>query len=146
MLKSFFHTGFVVKDIEESVRFYSEVLGMRIAGRTERQGEFVEQVLAFPGAHIKGGFVDIGEGHQLELIQYLSPQSGPGGINRNDLGASHLAFYVEDIDRFYEETSKKGLTYNNPPATMYDENGAVARKACYATDPDGNWLEFVEIF
>ena len=146
MLKSFFHTGFVVKDIEESVRFYSEVLGMRIAGRTERQGEFVEQVLAFPGAHIKGGFVDMGEGHQLELIQYLSPRSGPGGINRNDLGASHLAFYVEDIDRFYEETSQKGLTYNNPPATMYDENGAVARKACYATDPDGNWLEFVEIF
>ena len=63
MLKSFFHTGFVVKDIEKSVKFYSEVLGMRIAARMERQGEFIEQVLAFPGAHIKGGFVDMGEGH-----------------------------------------------------------------------------------
>ena len=146
MLKSFFHTGFVVRDIEQSVQFYSEVLGMRIAGRTERQGEFVEQVLAFPGAHIKGGFVDMGEGHQLELIQYLSPQSGPGGTNRNDLGASHLAFFVEDLDQFYEETSQKGLTYNNPPASMYDENGNLSRKACYATDPDGNWLEFVELF
>ena len=62
MLKSFFHTGFVVKDIEASIRFYADVLGMRIAGRTEREGEFVEQVLAFPGAHIKGGFVDMGEG------------------------------------------------------------------------------------
>ena len=60
MLKSFFHTGFVVKDIEASIKFYAEVLGMRIAGRTEREGEFVEQVLAFPGAHIKGGFVDMG--------------------------------------------------------------------------------------
>ena len=146
MLKSFFHTGFVVRDIEQSVQFYSEVLGMRIAGRTERQGEFVEQVLAFPGAHIKGGFVDMGEGHQLELIQYLSPQSGPGGTNRNDLGASHLAFFVEDLDQFYAETSQKGLTYNNPPASMYDENGNLSRKACYATDPDGNWLEFVELF
>jgi catechol 2,3-dioxygenase-like lactoylglutathione lyase family enzyme len=146
MLKSFFHTGFVVRDIEKSVQFYSEVLGMRIAGRTERQGEFVEQVLAFPGAHIKGGFVDMGEGHQLELIQYLSPQSGPGGTNRNDLGASHLAFFVEDLDRFYEVTSQKGLTYNNPPASMHDENGNLSRKACYATDPDGNWLEFVELF
>ena len=76
MLKSFFHTGFVVKDIEASIKFYADVLGMRIAGRTEREGEFVEQVLAFPGAHIKGGFVDMGEGHQLELIQYLSPASG----------------------------------------------------------------------
>ena len=146
MLKSFFHTGFVVRDIEESVKFYSEVLGMRIAGRTERQGEFVEQVLAFPGAHIKGGFVDMGEGHQLELIQYLSPASGPNTVNRNDLGAAHLAFFVDDVDKFYQDTAEKGLSYNNPPAPMYDEGGKLTRKACYAKDPDGNWLEFVELF
>ena len=146
MLKSFFHTGFVVKDIEKSVKFYSEVLGIRIAGRMERQGEFVEQVLAFPGAHIKGGFVDMGEGHQLELIQYLSPASGENNLNRNDLGASHLAFFVEDLDKFYQETSQKGIRYNNPPASMFDENGNLSRKAAYAQDPDGNWLEFVEVF
>ena len=49
MLKSFFHTGFVVKDIEASLKFYADVLGMRIAARTEREGEFIEQVLEFPG-------------------------------------------------------------------------------------------------
>ena len=146
MLKSFFHTGFVVKDIEASIKFYADVLGMRIAGRTEREGEFVEQVLAFPGAHIKGGVVDMGEGHQLELIQYLSPASGENHIQRNDLGASHLAFFVEDLDKFYEDTSRKGIKYNNLPATMVDENGKLSRKAAYAQDPDGNWLEFVEIF
>ena len=146
MLKSFFHTGFVVKDIEASIKFYADVLGMRIAGRTEREGEFVEQVLAFPGAHIKGGFVDMGEGHQLELIQDLSPASGENHLQRNDLGASHLAFFVEDLDKFYEDTSRKGIKYNNLPATMVDENGKLSRKAAYAQDPDGNWLEFVEIF
>ena len=146
MLKSFFHTGFVVKDIEASINFYTDVLGMRIAGRTERKGEFVEQVLAFPGAHIKGGFVDMGHGHQLELIQYLSPASGENLLNRNDLGASHLAFLVEDLDKFYEDTSQKGIKYNNPPASMFDDNGKLSRKAAYAQDPDGNWLEFVESF
>ncbi len=146
MLKSFFHTGFVVRDLEQSVRFYSEILGMRIAGRTERQGEFVEQVLAFPNAHIQGGFVDLGPGHQLELIQYLAPPSGPGGIQRNDLGAAHLAFIVDDLDRFYQETRQRGLRYNNPPASMFDDHGNLSRKACYAQDPDGNWLEFVELF
>ena len=146
MLKSFFHTGFVAKDIEESVKFYSEVLGMRIAARMERQGEFIEQVLAFPGAHIKGGFVDMGEGHQLELIQYLSPASGENSLKRNDLGASHLAFFVEDLDKFYQKTSQKGIRYNNPPASMFDDNGKLSRKVAYAQDPDGNWLEFVEAF
>ena len=146
MLKSFFHTGFVVKDLEEAVDFYTNVLGMRLAGRMERQGEFINQVLAFPDAHIKGAFLDKGEGHQLELIQYFNPASGPGGIARNDLGATHLAFWVEDIDRFYNETSQRGLRFNNPPASLRDDKGKLTRKALYAQDPDGNWLEFVETF
>ena len=146
MLKSFFHTGFVVKDVEKSAKFYSEVLGMRMGDRFERQGEFIEQVLAFPGAHIDRAFLDKGEGHKLELVQYLSPSSGTPNVNRNDLGAAHLAFFVEDLDKFYEETSRKGIRYNNPPASMFDAQGKVSMKACYAQDPDGNWLEFVETF
>ena len=146
MLKSLFHTGFIVRDIEKSVQFYTEVLGMRMAGRMEFHDGFIEQVLAFPQAHIKGGFVDTGEGHQLELIQYVSPESGSVSINRNDLGAAHLAFFVEDIDRFYAATSDKGLDYLNPPAPLEGENGKVVYKVCYAQDPDGNWLEFVEAF
>lgn len=146
MLTSFFHTGFVVRDLDKSIDFYTSVMGLRLAGRTERRGEFINQVLAFPNAHIKGAFLDIGEGHQLELIQYLSPPSGPGGINRNDLGASHLAFFVEDIDHFYADKSQQGLRVNNPPASLHDDQGKLLRKALYAQDPDGNWLEFVELF
>ena len=146
MLKSFFHTGFVVDDLEESLQFYVNVLGMRFAGRMERQGEFVNQLLAFPDAHVKGAFVDKGEGHQLELIQYINPVSGPGGVSRNDLGATHLAFFVQDIDTFYEETRQRGLRFNSPPAALADDHGNLQRKALYAQDPDGNWLEFVETF
>ena len=146
MLKSFYHTGFVVKDLDASTRFYSDVLGMQIGERFKRKGEFIEQVLAFPGAHIDRAMLDKGEGHRLELIQYLSPPSGPGGVERNDLGAAHLAFFVEDLDRFYAETSEKGLRFNNPPSSQLNDQGKVSIKACYAQDPDGNWLEFVEVF
>ena len=146
MLKSFFHSGFVVMDLDISVDFYTNVLGLQLALRMERQGEFINQVLDFPDAHIKGAMVDKGEGHQLELIQYLNPASGPGGISRNDLGASHLAFFVDDLDKFYLETKERGLRFNNPPASLSDDHGHMLRKAMYAQDPDGNWLEFVELF
>ena len=145
MLKSFFHSGFIVRDVDQAVEFYTSVPGLKVARRTERQGEFIDQVLGFSGTHIKGAFVDLGEGHQLELIQYLSPASGPGGISRNDLGAAHVAFYVEDIDRFYAEKSRQGLRPVNPPAEHRDEQGKLMRKVLYAQDPDGNWLEFVEL-
>ena len=145
MLKSFFHTGFVVKDIDASAKFYTEVLGMRMSERFERQGEFVEQVLAFPGAHIDRAMLDKGEGHRLELVQYINPASGTPTVSRNDLGAAHLAFFVENIDEFYAAKSQQGLRFNNEPAALYDDGGKLLRKALYAQDPDGNWLEFVEI-
>ena len=146
MLKSFYHTGFVVEDLEKSVAFYADVLGMRIATRMERQGETINQILGFPNAHVKGAFLDKEEGHQLELLQYISPTGGRANFERNDLGASHLAFFVEDLDRFYEETSQRGLTYFNPPTALRDEAGKVVRKIAYSQDPDGNWLEFIEAF
>ena len=145
MLKAFFHTGFVVKDLEQTIDFYTNVMGLRVAGRMERAGEFACQLLAFDDAHIKGAFLDLGDSHQLELIQYVSPPSGSIESNRNDLGASHLAFFVENIDAFYAEKSQQGLRFNNGPAALYDDSGKLLRKALYAQDPDGNWLEFVEL-
>ena len=62
------------------------------------------------------------------------------------MGATHLAFFVQDIDTFYEETRQRGLRFNNPPAALADDHGNLQRKALYAQDPDGNWLEFVEFF
>ena len=125
---------------------YINALGMSVTRRMELEGEFVSQVLGFPNAHGKAAFMDRGEGHQLELIQYINPPSGTGGVSRNDLGATHLAFYVEDIDRFYTETSQRGLRFINPPAVRLDDSGNVQIKIALSQDPDSNWLEFIETF
>lgn len=146
MLKSMFHTGFVVKDLEKAIAFYTEVMGLRVIGRVERRGEFADQLVGFPNAHVRGALLEIGQGHQLELVQYLSPASGPGGIQRNDLGATHLAFFVENTDQFQSQYSGRGLLFLSPPASLYDEKGKLVRKAVFAQNPDVNWLEFVELF
>jgi catechol 2,3-dioxygenase-like lactoylglutathione lyase family enzyme len=141
-----FHTGFVVKDIDKTIDFYTNVMGLRLVARTERTGDFASQLLGFRDAHIKGAFVELGDGHQLELIQYINPPGGDGHLNLNDAGASHLAFFVEKIEEFYADKSQRGLTFNSEPASLFDDDGKLLRKALYARDPDGNWLEFVELF
>jgi catechol 2,3-dioxygenase-like lactoylglutathione lyase family enzyme len=146
MLKSMFHTGFVVKDIDRTIDLYTNVMGLKLVGRTERTGDFACKLLAFDNAHIKGAFVELGDGHQLELIQYINPPVGDGHLNLNDASASHLAFFFENIDQFYANTSQKGLTFNSDPASLFDDNGKLLRKALYAQEPDANWLEFVELF
>ena len=121
------------------------MLELKVAMRMERQGEFIDQVLGFSGVHIKGVFLDLEDGHQLELIQHLSAVRGAEGINLNDLGAAHVAFYVKKIDRFYAEKSRQWLRPINPPAEHWDEQGKLISKVPYAQQPVGNWLEFVEL-
>jgi catechol 2,3-dioxygenase-like lactoylglutathione lyase family enzyme len=146
MLTSFFHTGFVVRDLEAAIGFYTDVLGLSLTGRTERTGEFPSTLLGFPETHIRGAFLDVGEGHQLELIQYLNPVGGVAEFDKNNIRAAHLAFFVEDIDRFYEDTRERGVAYGTAPVAMYDDAGNMLRKALYCQDPDGNWLELVELY
>ncbi|GIT69903.1 MAG: hypothetical protein Ct9H300mP27_10070 [Chloroflexota bacterium] len=143
MLKSFFHSGFIVRDIETAIDFYTNVLGFQLE-KNRASGAFIDQVLGFTGAHIKGAFVTLGEGHQLELIQYLSPRVRKSELIEY-LGAAHIAFFVEDIDKFYNDKSAQGLSPINQPAEHRDDNGTLIRKVMYAQDPDGNWLEFVEL-
>ena len=144
MLKSFFHTGFVVRDLERSVAFYTEVMGLELAYRMTRTGDYIEKLVGFKDAHLEIAFLNMGDGHNLELIQYVVPPGAEGDLNLNDLGASHLAFYVENIEEFHATMSQRGLRFIASPSSLV-QDGAVVRKAAYAQDPDNNWLEFAEI-
>ena len=144
MLKSFYHTGFVVRDIESSIVFYTDVMGLKLDWRWDRTGEYIENLVQFKGAHLKGAFLSIGPGHSLELVQYVNPPGGEGRVNRNDLGATHLCFYVENLYEYHATMSQKGLRFIGPPSPLV-EDGKVVRIGAYAQDADGNWLEFIEV-
>ena len=91
MLKSFYHTGFVVKNLEDSVQFYTEVMGLNLKREAfEATGETTEQVTGLKGVTMKVAFVDLKNGHHLELIEYVYPPGTEAHTNINDLrGGPH---------------------------------------------------------
>ena len=142
MLKNFYHTGFVVADIDKSVAYYRDTMGLQLV----RQGESdpsKPSPTGFPGAHTKTALLSLGNGHYLELVQYLVPPSKEGGFRPNDRGATHLAFFTKDVDGYVAEMSQRGLRFPATPNHRM-QNGKVVRKIIYSQDPDGNWLEFIE--
>ena len=143
MLKSFFHTGFVVQDLEKSVAFYRDVMKLKLAFLIERSGEEMDKQLGFDGAHIKVAFLNVDECHNLELVQYVFPPGEEPKVNRNDLGATHLAFFVDNIEKFHSDFSQRGLRFLGSPVSLM-QDGKVRRKIAWAQDPDNNWLEFIE--
>ena len=145
MITGLNHTGFVVRDIDKSIAFYTDVMGLDLLRRRTATGEFISRVVGFEGAHLELAILNVGGTHNLELVQYVFPPGKKGTISRNDLGASHLAFNVDDMDEYYDTMSKKGLRFVGPPGVREMEGTGGLVKSAYAQDPDDNWLEFVEM-
>ena len=134
------HTGFVVRDLDKAVAFYRDVVGLEVRVTREREGVPISQMLGYKNTHIKAALLSTADGHVLELIQYISPPGSERPSNeRNTLGASHLAFDVEDIDQTYDGLIRRGAIELHPPVQL-----TATRRACYFQDPDGNWLELIE--
>ncbi len=141
MITGMNHTGFVVRDLDASVKFYRDVLGLEIVRTMDREGAPISQVIGYENTHLKGAILSTGDSHSLELIQYLNPSPTERPTEeRNALGASHLAFNVDNMEETFERLVSNGARKLNPPATMQP-----GRKACYMQDPDGNWIELIEV-
>lgn len=140
MITSMNHTGFVVRDLDSSLEFYRDVIGLSVARTLERDGEAISQVLGYEGTHIKAALMGVADGHVLELIQYVHPVGTERhSEERNNLGATHLAFNVQDIDQTFAQLVSRGARGLNPPAEV-----APGRRVCYMQDPDRNWIELIE--
>ena len=140
MITGMNHTGFVVKDLDRSTAFYRDVVGLQVVGSMERQGAPISHLIGYDDVHLKRRLLSAGDGHMLELIQYIHP---PGADrpsdDRNTLGASHLAFDVDDIEATFRHLVGNGALKLNPPVELQP-----GRTACYLQDPDGNWIELIQ--
>ena len=141
MIKALNHTGFVVRDRDAAVAFYRDVVGLSVISEYGRKGPGVDQVVGYEGTELRSAVLDLGGGHILELIQYLNPApAARPSEERNVLGAAHLAFEVEDVEETFRRLEQGGARVMNPPAEL-----APGRIGCYLQDPDGNWLELLQL-
>ena len=140
------HTGFVVSDMERSLEFYQDLLGLKQERNQILEGEFISQLVGYPDARLHIVYLGTGDlRHSVELIQYLNPAGTPAAMpERRQAGASHLGVIVDDLDAFYAELSSRGARFVSPPAIRPGAVYPMASKGCYMQDPDGNWLELLE--
>jgi len=143
IVKSSRHTGVVVKDLESSLAFYRDLLGLELVARSFEKGPYIENVVGIPGAVVEWVKLKTPDGYIVELLQYHShPDGSPHSeaARSNRLGCSHLAFTVTDIGALIGTLTRKGFRCNSEPQTSPD--GKV--RIVYAHDPDGTILELVE--
>ena len=116
---TFAHNNINVLDIEKSIRFYQEALGLEIQrDKTSSDGSFR---LVFLGDGVTG--------HQLELT-WLRDRKEPYNLGDNEI---HLAVVVEELDAAHAHHEQMGcICYENHGMGIY-----------FIVDPDGYWTEIV---
>ena len=141
MIKGIRHTGIVVTDMDKALKFYRDLLGLKIVKDSKAEGEYIDNILGISAVRLRMVKLTTADGSIVELLQYLShPGKAPDNPQICDIGCSHLAFTVDDIDREYERLSQGGVGFNSPPCTSPDGYARVA----FCHDPDGASIELVE--
>ena len=141
-VKSIRHTGIVVSDMDRSLEFYRDLLGMDVWADFQDNSAYAQAVTGVPGAHIWMIKLQAKDGGSIELLKYLShPQTVPQPRRACDVGVNHIALHIDDIDSLYENLKQHGIHFNAPP-TVSTDGGA---KVTYCRDPEGVLVELVEM-
>jgi len=129
MLKQIDHLGIAVKNLEESVAFYRDVMGLEVSAAEEFNG-------------MKIAFLRIGES-ELELLEDMTPDGAIARfVAKRGEGIQHVAYRVENIEQALDAMRAKGLR-------LIDERPRPgARRARVAflhpSSTKGVLIEFVE--
>lgn len=147
MVKHIDHINIVVSDLERSVNFYTELLGLKETRRARLTGDWIEAIVGLKGVVADVVFLQPrGGGPRIELIKYHNPPglAFPENARPNTGGLRHIAFQIENMDELRARLEAEGVHFFGPPVQV---PGAVVehddghKSLCYFLDPDGVLLE-----
>lgn len=124
----YLHTMLRIKDIDESLEFYCDKLGLvEVSRQSNEAGKYTLIFLAAPGdeEHAKEAKAPL-----LELTYNWEPEEYTGGRN-----FGHLAYRVDNIYETCEALMEKGITINRPPRDGY---------MAFIKSPDGISIELLQ--
>jgi len=141
------HTAIVVWDTDASLRFYRDLLGMRVAGESENYGTEQEHLNNVFGAHLRITALRAATGPGIELLEYLAPRDGrpfPADEHNNDLVHRHTVLVVENATDSAEILGKAKTSFVSSGVVANPTEGLGFHRAFIVRDPDGHAIEIEE--
>ena len=150
MIQGFWHVSFTVRNIEASVKWYTEVLGLEYVRGQVQHNEYTAKLVGYPGAHLKvaqlsvpGQTIPISR-HHIELVEYVHPRGEDIPLDTNRTGVGHWAFIVDDIHKEFERLKALGVKFKADAPVAIEEGVNKGGYTIYFTDPDGITLELLQ--
>ena len=130
-LIGFEHVGMAVADLDASLHFYCDLLGLKLVLRK-----------TMPSGNGELGFLDTGNG-QLELICPDPPVSRPAPqLPNTSAGIRHITFRFESVDAVFDRLTAAGVDIVERPRDAF--NREIVSRVAFVHDPDGTIVELAE--
>jgi len=142
------HTGITVPDMDQAVKFFTEIIGckkaMSFGPISDPKGNFMKDVLDVqPRAVITQiTMMRCGMGSNIELFSYQSPDQQVVQPKNSDIGGYHIAFYVDDIKAADAYLRSKGVWTLFGPVPI-EQGPAAGQAIVYFKAPWGLQMEAI---
>lgn len=135
------HTGIVVDDLDASLHFYQDLLGMSITKRMLESGTYIDRMSGLDAVEVTTVKMSAADGNLIELLYYHSHRREAVPSELCEIGIRHIAFGVSDLDKTYQTLVAAGVPFNAEP--QYSPDGYAKVTFCRA--PEGTMIELVEV-
>ena len=141
------HSAIVVSSMANSLRFYRDLLGLRLAGESMNYGTEQEHLNNIAGARLRISGLRATSGPGIEFLEYLSPRNGrpaPKDTRANDLWHWQTRVRTDDAEKTFRKFNRASGRAVSPGIAEISEAAFGFTKGFLARDPNGHGLQIVE--
>ena len=140
------HTAIVVGDTEASLKFYRDLLGMRVAGESENYGTEQEHLNNVFGARLRITSLRAEAGPGIELLEYLTPRNGRPiqDINSNDIAHWQTILETSNAEAMVKQLRAGKFLFVSSDIVAIPDGKLGFKKGFLVEDPDGHTTELIE--
>lgn len=148
MTGQIYHVGLTVSDLDKSIIFYRDILGLKFIGEILMEGEETDTLFQRKNCKARVAYLNgSDELHMppVELIQFLDAEIQNTPADLFSTSISELCFYTKDIDKIYTHFLEHHVECLSAPQNFdFTTSGFGKSRAFYFKDPDGIILEMMQ--
>ena len=147
LISGFFHGGIAVSDMDRSLAFYRDALGLEVHfDVTLAAVDYVRAVLGVEMRDARVVYLRVpgSDGVFVELLEYHGTDGRPSLPRPWDPGSGHLCFHVSDAQALYDRAVGLGFRSRSTGAVEIPVGPNKGGRAAYLLDPDGYPIELFQ--
>ena len=148
MVGKIYHVGLTVSDLDKSIDFYRDILGLKFQGEIFMEGKETDKLFCKKNCKARVAYLNGStsvDAPPVELIQFVDEKIKKVQSDLFTTSISELCFYTDNIEEVYERLVKNDVECLSEPQFFdFSSHGFGKSKAFYFKDPDGIVLEMMQ--